>query len=58
VKAGGDEYYYVMDTNGTQLGYTKVNQPLSFPAGTYSVKLANDTRPATVTAGQATVVNW
>ena len=58
VKKSGDEYYYVLDTNGTQLGYNKVNQPLSFPAGKYSVKVGTDVRPATVTAGQATITNW
>ncbi len=58
VKGSGSDYYYVLDTNGTQLGYNKLNQPLSFPAGSYSVKVGNNMRPATVTAGQAVVVNW
>jgi hypothetical protein len=58
VKGSGSEYYYVFDANGTQLGYNKLNLPLSFPAGSYSVKVGNNTRPATVTAGQAVAVNW
>jgi len=31
---------------------------LSLPAGSYSVKVGNNTRPATVTADQAVAVNW
>jgi hypothetical protein len=58
VKKSGDDYYYVLDSNGTQLGYTKVNQPLSFPAGKYSVKIGTDIRPVTIAAGQATITNW
>ncbi len=58
VKGTGSDYYYVFDTNGTQLGYNKLNQPLSFPAGSYSVKVANNARPVAVAAGQAVVVNW
>ena len=58
VKGSGSDYYYVFDGNGTQLGYNKLNQALSFPAGSYSVKVGNNTRPATVTAGQAVAVNW
>ena len=58
VKRSGDDYYYVVDGNGTELGYNKLNQPLSFPAGQYSVRVGKDLRPITITAGQATVVNW
>jgi len=58
VKGSGSDYYYVFDGNGTQLGYNKLNQPLSFPAGSYSVKVGSNTRPARVTAGQAVAVNW
>jgi hypothetical protein len=35
-----------------------LNQALSFPARSYSMKIGNNTRPATVTAGQAVAVNW
>jgi hypothetical protein len=48
----------VLDAAGTQLASKQVNQPVSLPAGKYTVKLANNTRPVTVTAGQAVVVNW
>src|SRR5579864_2203176 len=58
VKGSGSDYYYVFDTNGVQLGSNKLNQPLSLPAGTYSVKVGNNTRTAAVTAGQSAVVNW
>ena len=58
VKGSGSDYYYVFDANGTQLGSNKLNQPMSFPPGTYSVKVGAATRPASVTAGQSAVVNW
>jgi 6,7-dimethyl-8-ribityllumazine synthase len=58
VKASGSDYYAVLDAAGTQLASKQVNQPVSLPAGKYTVKLGNNTRPATVTAGQAVVVNW
>jgi hypothetical protein len=58
VKASGDDYYYVLDPNGTQLGYAKVNQPISFVAGKYSVKLGKETRPVTLVAGQPMIMNW
>jgi hypothetical protein len=58
VKGSGSDYYYVFDANGTQLGSNKLNQPLSFPAGNYSVKVGANTRAAAVTAGQSSVVNW
>jgi C4-dicarboxylate-specific signal transduction histidine kinase len=57
-KGSGSDYYYVLDTNGTQLASNKLNQPLSFPAGNYSVKAGSNTRAATVIAGQSAVVNW
>ena len=58
VKAPGSDYYAVLDAAGTQLASKQVNQPVSLPAGKYSVKLGNNARPQTVTAGQAVVVNW
>ena len=58
VKGSGGDYYYVLDPNGTQLGYKKLNEPMSLVAGKYSVKVGQQTRPAEVTAGQATAVNW
>jgi 6,7-dimethyl-8-ribityllumazine synthase len=58
VKSGGDQYYYVLDKNGTELGHNKVNAPLAFPEGTYSIKLANETRIVTLTAAKVTAVNW
>ena len=58
VKGSGSDYYYVFDTNGTQLASSKLNQPLSFPAGNYSVKVGSNTRAAAVTAGQSAVMNW
>ena len=58
VKASGSDRYYVLDLAGTQLGSSQFNQPISLPAGKYSVKVGNDTRPVEVTAGQAAVVSW
>ena len=58
VKAAGSDYYAVLDASGTQLASKQVNQPLSLPAGKYTVKVGNNTRPAAVTAGQTMVLNW
>lgn len=58
VKTTGSDYYAVLDATGTQLASKQVNQPVSLPAGKYSVKIGNDTRAATVIAGQAVVLNW
>ena len=58
VKAAGSDYYAVLDASGTQLATKQVNQPISLPAGKYTVKLGNNTRPAAVTAGQTMALNW
>ncbi len=58
VKAAGSDYYQVLDQAGTQLASKKVGEPVSLPAGKYSVKVGTNTKPATVTAGQAAVVSW
>src|SRR5205085_9649981 len=58
VKSAGDQYYYVLDRNGTELGHNKFNAPLAFTEGVYSVKVANETRPVTLTAAKITVGNW
>ena len=58
VKTAGSDYYAVLDASGTQLASKQVNQPVSLPAGRYSVRLGNNIRPATVTAGQSVVLNW
>ena len=58
VKSAGSDYYAVLDASGTQLASKQINQPISLLAGKYSVKLGNNVRPATVTAGQSVVLNW
>ena len=58
VNGGPDAYYYVLDSNGTELAYGKMNQSLAVPAGSYSVKVGKDTRPVTLAAAKAAVVNW
>lgn len=58
VQGTTDEYYYVLSGTGTELAHAKVGQPVALAAGKYSVRLGKETRPATVTAGQAAVVNW
>jgi hypothetical protein len=58
VNTTGSDYYTVLDPSGTQLVSKQVNQAVSLPAGRYTVKLGNNTRPAAVIAGQAQVVNW
>jgi 6,7-dimethyl-8-ribityllumazine synthase len=58
VNGSGDQYYYVFDKNGTELGHNKLNAPLAFPEGSYSVKVGDQTRPVSLTAAKTTVVNW
>lgn len=58
VKSAGSDSYYVFDLAGTQLASKQINQPISLPAGKYSVKFGSSTRPVVVTAGQALVLNW
>jgi len=58
VKGAGNAYYYVLDANGTNLASNKLNQPLAFPDGSYSVKVGNETRPVTLATAKAVVVNW
>jgi len=58
VKSPGSDYYAVLDAAGTQLTSKQVNQPVSLPAGKYSVKLKNDTRSTNVIAGQSVILNW
>ena len=58
VKGGPDAYYYVLDTNGTELAHAKMNQSLAVPEGSYSVKVGKDTRPVKLAAAKETVVNW
>ncbi|PYX90056.1 MAG: hypothetical protein DMG68_03115 [Acidobacteria bacterium] len=53
VKAAGSENYAVLDPSGTQLASKQISQPISLPAGKYSVKLGDTVRPVTVAAGQA-----
>ncbi|MCM3877812.1 MAG: hypothetical protein NEA02_15505 [Thermoanaerobaculia bacterium] len=58
-KGSGGDYYYVLDgVSGTELAHAKVGTPVALAAGKYSVRLGKEARPATVTAGQAAVVNW
>jgi 6,7-dimethyl-8-ribityllumazine synthase len=58
VKTAGSDYYAVLDASGTQLASKQINQPVSLPAGKYSVRVGNNIRPATVMAGQSVVLNW
>ena len=58
VKGSGADYYYVLDgVSGTELAHAKVGQPMALAAGKYSVRLGEETRTATVAAGQTAVVN-
>lgn len=58
VRSARSDYYYVFDRNGTQLASKQLNQPISLPAGKYSVKVGNESRPVALTAGQPLVVSW
>jgi hypothetical protein len=57
VKSSGSGYYSVFDSAGTQLASKQLNQPVSLPAGEYSVKVGTNTQTVPVTAGQASAVN-
>jgi hypothetical protein len=48
-----DEYYYVVDSGGTELAHAKVGTPLAFFPGRYDVKLNSTTQPAEVPSGGA-----
>lgn len=50
------EYYYVIDTLGTQLAYHEMGGPLGFFPGRYVVKVNNTTTNAEVDAGAAGVI--
>lgn len=46
-----DEYYYVMTTDGTQMAYARLGQPLALLAGDYLARVNNSTSPFTVDPG-------
>jgi mannose-6-phosphate isomerase-like protein (cupin superfamily) len=48
-----DEYYYFVDSGGTELAHAKVGTPLAFFPGRYDVKLNKTTQPAEVPSGSA-----
>ena len=58
VAGSGSDYYYVYDKTGNQLNYNTVSKALSFFPGEYSVKLGQNSHPATVTAGQLNTVTF
>jgi hypothetical protein len=49
-----DEYYYVLDTLGTQLAFQTMGRFLSLLPGTYTARLNNTTSRLTVGAGDTT----
>jgi len=57
VKSSGSGEYSVSDSAGTQLASKQLNQPVSLPAGEYSVKVGTNTRTVAVRAGQTSAVN-
>lgn len=57
VKMSASGEYSVFDSAGTQLASKQLNQPVSLPAGEYSVKVGTNTRTVAVSAGQASAVN-
>jgi hypothetical protein len=46
-----DEYYYVLDTAGTQLAYERLGRAISLFPGSYVAKLNDVTAPVTVVPG-------
>lgn len=51
-----DEYYYVLDTAGTQLGYARLGAPTSYLPGRYRVRVNQTDTAAAVAAGDSTRV--
>lgn len=58
ISSARSESYYVFDQRGTQLASKPLNQPLSLPAGKYSVKVGNDSRSVVLMGGQPLAVRW
>lgn len=58
VEGAGADYYYVTDKAGTSLNHQSVNKALSFFPGEYNVKAGQNSRVASVEAGQATRVKF
>src|SRR5512141_444777 len=53
VSGSTDEYYYVVDSGGTELAHAKIGTSLAFFPGHYDVKLNGTTQPAEVPSGGA-----
>jgi mannose-6-phosphate isomerase-like protein (cupin superfamily) len=53
VSGSTDEYYYVVDSGGTELAHAKIGTSLAFFPGRYDVKLNGTTQPAEVPSGGA-----
>lgn len=54
VRGSTDEYYYVLDSAGTQLANQKLSRALSFLPGSLTIKINGTTTPAKVAAGGIT----
>lgn len=52
VKGSTEEYYYVLDTLGKQLGYQSLNKALNLFAGSYRVRVNNSDTTAEVVGGE------
>jgi len=52
VKGLTEEYYYVLDTLGTQLNYQGLNKPLAFFPGNYRIKVNNSIISGSVAQSQ------
>ena len=52
-----DEYYYVLDTAGTELAYSRLGEPLAFFPGQYVAKVNNSTTGTEVGAEETTTVS-
>ena len=58
VQGKGADYYYVYNTAGEQLASSQLSRPVSLAAGTYNVRLGQQSKPASITAGQKTAVTF
>jgi len=58
VNGSGNDYYYVLDSAGQQLAASKINSPVALVAGDYTVRIGQQSKPASVAAGENTALAW
>src|SRR5437899_40878 len=51
IVASTDEYFYVLDSTGTELAHNKLSRPLAFMPGSRTVKVNNTSATVQIAAG-------